>query len=165
MSQALVGIVMGSKSDLPVMQAAGDVLNELEIGFEMRIMSAHRTPLEADDFASGAEGRGMKVLICGAGMAAHLAGAFAGRTTLPVIGVPLDASMAGLDSLLATVQMPPGVPVATVAVGKAGAKNAAWLAARILGTGDQAIRDRVATAAQRMADKVREADAELMRAQ
>jgi len=156
-----VGILMGSASDLPAMTAAGDVLDELGIGYEMRIMSAHRTPAEADEFASTAAGRGIKVLICGAGMAAHLAGAVAGRTPLPVIGVPLNSSLDGLDALLATVQMPPGVPVATVAIGKAGAKNAAWMAARIIGTGDPAVQQRVIDGFNAMADKVRAADAEL----
>jgi phosphoribosylaminoimidazole carboxylase PurE protein len=160
-TQVLVGIVMGSQSDLPAMSAAGDVLDQLGIGYDMRIMSAHRTPAEADDYASGAAGRGLKVLICGAGMAAHLAGAFAGRTPLPVIGVPLNGSLDGLDALLATVQMPPGVPVATVAIGKAGAKNAAWLAARIIGTSDASIQQRVMDGFDAMADKVRAADAEL----
>ena len=147
-----VGILMGSASDLPAMTAAGDVLDELNIGYEMRIMSAHRTPAEADEFASTAAGRGIKVLICGAGMAAHLAGAVAGRTPLPVIGVPLNSSLDGLDALLATVQMPPGVPVATVAIGKAGAKNAAWMAARIIGTGDAAVQQRVIDGINAMAD-------------
>ena len=156
-----VGILMGSKSDLPVMTAAGDVLDQLGIGYDIRIMSAHRTPAEADEFATSAADRGIKVLICGAGMAAHLAGAVAGRTALPVIGVPLNSALDGLDALLATVQMPPGVPVATVAVGKAGAKNAAWLAARIIGVGDSAVQKRVVDGFNDMADKVREADAEL----
>ncbi len=160
-NKVLVGIVMGSKSDLPAMSAAGDVLAELGIGYDIRIMSAHRTPAEADEYASTAADRGLKVLICGAGMAAHLAGAFAGRTPLPVIGVPLNGSLDGLDALLATVQMPPGVPVATVAIGKAGAKNAAWLAARIIGTGDAAIQQRLVEGFDAMADKVRAADAEL----
>lgn len=156
-----VGIMMGSKSDLPAMQAAADVLTELQIGWEMRIMSAHRTPEEADTFASSARDRGIQVLICGAGMAAHLAGCVAGRTLLPVIGVPLGASMGGMDALLATVQMPPGVPVATVAVGKAGAKNAAWLAARIIAVADGDVAARLQGAVAAMADKVRAADAEL----
>jgi phosphoribosylaminoimidazole carboxylase PurE protein len=152
---------MGSQSDLPVMTAAGEVLDELKIGYEMRIMSAHRTPAEADAFASSAAGKGMKVLICGAGLAAHLAGAVAGRTPLPVIGVPLNSALDGLDALLATVQMPPGVPVATVAIGRAGAKNAAWLAARIIGTGDPAVQQRVIDGFNAAADKVRAADAAL----
>jgi len=160
-NEVQVGILMGSQSDLPVMTAAGEVLDQLGIGYDIRIMSAHRTPAEADEFATSAAGRGIKVLICGAGMAAHLAGAVAGRTALPVIGVPLNSSLDGLDALLATVQMPPGVPVATVAVGKAGAKNAAWLAARIIGVGDASVQARVVDGFNDMADKVRAADAEL----
>ena len=156
-----VGILMGSQSDLPVMTAAAEVLDSLDIGYEIRIMSAHRTPAEADAFATSAVDKGMKVLICGAGMAAHLAGAVAGRTPLPVIGVPLNSALDGLDALLATVQMPPGVPVATVAIGRAGAKNAAWLAARIIGTSELAVQQRVIDAFEAMADKVRAADAEL----
>ena len=149
-----VGILMGSKSDLPVMTAAGDVLDQLGIGYDIRIMSAHRTPAEADEFATSAADRGIKVLICGAGMAAHLAGAVAGRTALPVIGVPLNSALDGLDALLATVQMPPGVPVATVAVGKAGAKNAAFFAARILGLENPAIRERMETLLEENRQKV-----------
>jgi phosphoribosylaminoimidazole carboxylase PurE protein len=156
-----VGILMGSQSDLPVMTATGEVLDALGIGYEMRIMSAHRTPAEADAYASSAAGKGLKVLICGAGLAAHLAGAVAGRTPLPVIGVPLNSALDGLDSLLATVQMPPGVPVATVAIGRAGAKNAAWLAARIIGTGDPAVQQRVIDGFNAAADQVRAADAAL----
>jgi phosphoribosylaminoimidazole carboxylase PurE protein len=159
--QVRVGIMMGSKSDLPVMRAAADVLTQLQIGHELRIMSAHRTPEEADAYASSARARGVQVLICGAGMAAHLAGCVAGRTLLPVIGVPLGASMGGMDALLATVQMPPGVPVATVAVGKAGAKNAAWLAARIISVADPEVLSRLEAAVAGMADAVRAADAEL----
>jgi phosphoribosylaminoimidazole carboxylase PurE protein len=153
--------MMGSQSDLSTMQAAADVLSQLEIGWEMRIMSAHRTPEEADQYATSARARGIQVLICGAGMAAHLAGCVAGRTQLPVIGVPLGASMGGMDALLATVQMPPGVPVATVAVGKAGAKNAAWLAARIIAVADADVLSRLEAAVESMADKVRAADAAL----
>jgi phosphoribosylaminoimidazole carboxylase PurE protein len=153
--------MMGSQSDLSTMQAAADVLSQLEIGWEMRIMSAHRTPEEADEYATSARARGIQVLICGAGMAAHLAGCVAGRTQLPVIGVPLGASMGGMDALLATVQMPPGVPVATVAVGKAGAKNAAWLAARIIAVADADVLSRLEAAVESMADKVRAADAAL----
>lgn len=153
--------MMGSKSDLSTMQAAADVLSQLQIGWEMRIMSAHRTPEEADEYATSARSRGVQVLICGAGMAAHLAGCVAGRTQLPVIGVPLGASMGGMDALLATVQMPPGVPVATVAVGKAGAKNAAWLAARIIAVADADVLSRLEAAVVSMADQVRAADAAL----
>ncbi len=162
MSAPRVGIAMGSRSDLPVMEAAGEVLASLGIPYEMRILSAHRTPAEADAWAAGAADRGLGVLICGAGMAAHLAGAVAGRTRLPVIGVPLDASpFGGMDALLATVQMPPGVPVATVAVGRAGAKNAAWLAARILALSDPALARRLDEAAAERARAVLDADAEL----
>ena len=161
MGKTLVGIVMGSKSDLPAMSAAGDVLDQLGIGYDIRIMSAHRTPAEAGEYASTAADRGLKVLICGAGMAAHLAGAFAAHSTLPVIGVPLNGSLDGLDALLATVQMPPGVPVATVAIGKAGAKNAAWLAARIIAISDPDVQKSLVAGINDMSDKVREADAEL----
>ena len=162
--QPRVAIAMGSASDLPVMKAAAEVLDQLVIPWEMRVVSAHRTPAEADAWASGAAERGVQVLICAAGMAAHLAGAVAGRTLLPVIGVPLEGSFLGLDALMATVQMPPGVPVATVAVGKAGAQNAAWLAARILALGDPALGQRLLAAREAMAEKVRAADAELQNA-
>jgi len=161
MSSPLVAIAMGSASDLPVMRACGEILDQLGISYEMRVISAHRTPVEADAWASGAQGRGVQVLICAAGMAAHLAGSVAGRSLLPVIGVPLKGSLMGLDALLATVQMPPGVPVATVAVGRGGAKNAAWLAARILALGDAGIAERLVQAMEQQADAVRAADAEL----
>mgnify|MGYP003956563227 CR=1 FL=1 len=161
MEKISVGILMGSASDLPVMRASGQVLEALEIGHELRIMSAHRTPDVVDEYVLSAPGRGIEILICAAGMAAHLAGAVAGRTDLPVIGVPLGASLGGMDALLATVQMPPGVPVATVAVGKAGAKNAAWLAARILALGDAGVQTRLRAAISAMAEKVKEADAGL----
>ena len=128
MSNHKVAILMGSASDLPVMEAAGDVLNDLGIGWRMAVRSAHRTPEETVAYVRKAEEDGVKVLICGAGMAAHLAGVVAAESLLPVIGVPINASLDGMDALLATVQMPPGIPVATVAVGRAGAKNAAWLA-------------------------------------
>ncbi|MCF6188650.1 MAG: 5-(carboxyamino)imidazole ribonucleotide mutase, partial [Desulfobulbaceae bacterium] len=129
----LVGIVMGSDSDLPVMQAAGDFLESAGIEYELRISSAHRTPEQAAEYARTAGDRGLKIIIAGAGMAAHLAGVLAAHTNLPVIGVPIDASsLNGLDALLSTVQMPPGIPVATMGIGKAGAKNAAVLAARII---------------------------------
>lgn len=156
-----VGILMGSKSDLPVMKAAGAVLDELGVGWEMRILSAHRTPEQAREYAMTAEKRGLRVIIAGAGMAAHLAGVMAGVSPLPVIGVPLGASLGGFDSLLATVQMPPGVPVATVAVGKAGAKNAAWLAVRILALSDPEVRQRHLDARAAMTAKVLAADAEI----
>ncbi len=156
-----VGIVMGSKSDLPVMEAAGQVLDELGVSWEMRILSAHRTPEQAHEFAVTARDRGLKLIIAGAGTAAHLAGVMAGVSELPVIGVPLGASLGGFDSLLATVQMPPGVPVATVAVGKAGAKNAAWMAVRILALSDEDLRQRHLAARAAMTAKVLEADASI----
>jgi phosphoribosylaminoimidazole carboxylase PurE protein len=127
------------------MEGAEQVLNELHIPFEIHVMSAHRDPDRVAAYADTAQGRGLRVLIAGAGMAAHLAGAVAARTLLPVIGVPLDGSpLLGLDALLATVQMPPGIPVATVAVGKAGAKNAAFLAAHILALSDDELASRLA---------------------
>ena len=144
MSQPLVGILMGSESDRARMEGAEQVLDELGISHEVQVMSAHRTPAKVAEYAGNAAGRGIKVLIAGAGMAAHLAGAVASRTVLPVIGVPLDgSSLLGLDALLATVQMPPGIPVATVAVGKAGAKNAGFLAAQILALGDTELATRL----------------------
>lgn len=127
-------IVMGSDSDFPVMEEASKILRELGISYEMTIASAHRTPELTIRLASEAEDKGFEVIIAGAGMAAHLAGVMASYTVLPVIGVPLESSsLNGLDSLLSTVQMPPGVPVATMAIGKAGAKNAAVLSAEIIG--------------------------------
>lgn len=153
--QPVVGIVMGSDSDLPVMQAAADFLQSIGIDFEMRITSAHRTPEQACDYARTARQRGLKLIIAGAGMAAHLAGVMAAHTTLPVIGVPLDASaLNGLDALLSTVQMPPGIPVATMGIGKAGAKNAAVLAARILALGDSDLKEKLDRHARTMADEV-----------
>jgi phosphoribosylamine--glycine ligase len=131
--EPLVGILMGSDSDLPVMKVAFDFLKSMDIYCEMTVASAHRTPEKAAEYAKSAQQRGLKLIIAGAGMAAHLAGVIASHTDLPVIGVPLDASsLGGLDSLLSTVQMPPGVPVATMGIGKAGAKNAAVLALKIL---------------------------------
>ncbi len=143
MSEFRIGIIMGSDSDLRVMQAAADVLDELEIGYEMTIVSAHRTPKRLFDYAQNAEQRGLRVIIAGAGGAAHLPGMVASLTPLPVIGVPVKStSLGGEDSLLSIVQMPPGVPVATVAID--GARNAGILAAQMLGTGDDAVRQRVA---------------------
>jgi 5-(carboxyamino)imidazole ribonucleotide mutase len=136
MSKPFVAIVMGSDSDLPVMEACFDVLRSFDIAFEARITSAHRTPEVTKDFIKDAEQRGCGVFIAAAGMAAHLAGAVSATTVKPVIGVPMNASMDGLDALLSTVQMPAGIPVASVAIGKAGAKNAAYLAAQILGVAD-----------------------------
>ncbi len=147
MTRPVVGIVMGSDSDLGVMSATSEVLDTLGIPHVTRILSAHRTPEAAMSFARNAADEGLQVIVAGAGLAAHLAGAMAAHSLLPVIGVPLAAgSLAGFDALLSTVQMPGGIPVATVAVGKAGAKNAAWLAARILALGDEALRTRLEAA-------------------
>lgn len=142
MSEIRVGIIMGSDSDLPVMQAAADSLQTLKVGYEMTIVSAHRTPERLYDYARSAQQRGLKVIIAGAGGAAHLPGMAAAMTELPVIGVPVKtSSLSGQDSLLSIVQMPPGVPVATVAIN--GAKNAGILAAQILATADEDLRARV----------------------
>lgn len=154
-TRPLVGIVMGSDSDLPVMKAAGDWLESVGIGYELVITSAHRTPDQTATYAKEARDRGLRVLIAGAGMAAHLAGALAAQTTLPVIGVPLNASsLGGLDALLSTAQMPPGVPVATMGIGAPGAKNAAVLAARILALVDDKLRERLDRHAADMAAEV-----------
>ena len=136
--QPLVGIVMGSDSDLPAMEEAAKVLKEAGISHEIRVLSAHRAPEETADYAKKAAGRGLKVLIAGAGGAAHLGGVLAAHSTLPVIGVPLDATLfKGVDSYLSTLQMPPGVPVATVSIGKWGARNAGILALQILALSDR----------------------------
>lgn len=156
-----VGIIMGSPSDRPVMDAAAEVLAELGIAHEVRIVSAHRTPEWMFEYASEAEARGLEVIIAGAGGAAHLPGMTASKTLLPVIGVPVPGEhLGGLDALLSIVQMPGGVPVATVAVGRAGAVNAALLAARILGIGDAQVRERVRQRQQAQAAAVRRADAD-----
>ena len=137
-----VGILLGSDSDLPIVERAFEVLRELDIPFEAHIYSAHRTPKEAADFTSGAREAGFGVLIAAAGMAAHLAGAVAANTTLPVIGIPCKSSVLdGMDALLSTVQMPSGIPVATVAIG--GAANAALLAAEILAVSDEALAEKL----------------------
>jgi phosphoribosylaminoimidazole carboxylase PurE protein len=155
---ATVAIVMGSKSDLPKLQAGIDALTDLGIPHEVRVISAHRTPERAAEFAKGAADRGLKVIIAAAGGAAHLAGALAAQTTLPIIGVPVNATaLAGLDALLATVQMPAGIPVATVAID--GAQNAALLAAQILALADPALAGRLRQQRQAMARKVEAADA------
>lgn len=148
-----VAVIMGSDSDWPVVKGACQQLKEYGIPFEAHIMSAHRTPAAAADFAKNARKNGFGVLICAAGMAAHLAGAFAGNSTLPVIGIPMKGGMMdGLDALLATVQMPSGIPVATVAVG--GAKNAAVLAAQILAVSDDALADKLDQARADMAEQI-----------
>jgi 5-(carboxyamino)imidazole ribonucleotide mutase len=154
---ARVGIVMGSASDRPTMEHAADALKELGVDAEVKVLSAHRTPDALRDWVGGLEARGIKVVIAGAGGAAHLAGAVAAHTTLPVIGVPLASANAvagGLDALLSTAQMPRGVPVATVAVGEAGAANAGILAAQILATSDVELAERVRTQRRAMAARV-----------
>jgi phosphoribosylaminoimidazole carboxylase PurE protein len=144
MGKPLVGILMGSESDLLVMQAAASMLQEFGIEYEMTIASAHRTPKKVMEYTQTAEKRGLKVIIAGAGWAAHLAGVVASQTTLPVIGVPIDSSpLNGLDALLATVQMPGGIPVATMALGKSGAKNAGIFAAQIIAITDVKIANRL----------------------
>ncbi len=157
MSKPFVAIVMGSDSDLPVMEASFDVLRSFDIPFEARITSAHRTPEVTKNYVKDADERGCAVFIAAAGMAAHLAGAVSAATVKPVIGVPMNASMDGLDALLSTVQMPAGIPVASVAIGKAGAKNAGYLAAQIISTADpemgQRLRDERAANAAKIAEK------------
>jgi len=139
-----VGILMGSDSDWEVMSAAAKRLDAFEVAYEVTVTSAHRAPHKTSEYATTAEKRGLQVVIAGAGVAAHLAGVVAAHTTLPVIGVPLESgSLRGMDSLLSTVQMPPGVPVATVAIGKAGAENAAILAVQIMALGDAALARRL----------------------
>ncbi len=153
----MVGIVMGSDSDLPVMQGCLDFLKKMDIPFEITVASAHRSPARAMEYASSAKDRGLKIIIAAAGMAAHLAGVLAAHTILPVIGVPVDSSsLNGLDALLSTVQMPPGVPVATMGIGKAGAKNGAILAAQILALGDARLAARLVAFKEEMAREVEE---------
>jgi phosphoribosylaminoimidazole carboxylase PurE protein len=153
-------IIMGSDSDLPVVEEAGKILGEFGVPYEMTIASAHRTPERVMKLAAQAEGRGVEVIIAAAGAAAHLAGVVAAHTLLPVIGIPINSSpLQGIDSLLSTVQMPPGVPVAAMAVGKAGAKNAAILAMQIIGRQDKGIMKKLAAFRKRMAlDVMKKAD-------
>ena len=155
-------ILMGSDSDAPVMQSAVDALKEFGISSEMTVASAHRSPARVTRLVSEAPGRGVKLFIVGAGAAAHLGGVVAAHTTLPVIGVPIDSSaLKGLDALLATVQMPPGVPVATMAIGTPGATNAGVLAAQILGVADTAIARKLEDYKKKLADKVEAAAARI----
>lgn len=140
MSNIQVAILMGSKSDLPVMKEAAKILNDFGVTNELKVLSAHRSPKETTEYAETFRSKGGKIFICGAGVSAALAGVVSAHTILPVIGVPIDAPpLNGMDALLSTVQMPPGVPVAAVAIGKSGAKNAALLALRILGVTDKKI--------------------------
>ena len=155
----VVSIIMGSVSDLPVMNKAAQFLDEMEIPFEMNALSAHRTPEEVERFAKGAEGRGIRVIIAAAGMAAHLCGVIASMTTLPVVGVPIAASLDGIDALLAIVQMPPGIPVATVGIN--GAQNAAILAAQMLALSDATLARRMANYKEGLKKKIVKANEEL----
>jgi len=150
---------MGSTSDLPVMKEAAEILNDFRIPFEINALSAHRTPDEVEVFSKNAYERGIRVIIAGAGMAAHLAGVIAAMTPLPVIGVPIKASLDGLDSLLAMVQMPPGIPVATVAIN--GARNAGILAVQILATGDEELYGKLVSFKQDLKTKIVKANEEL----
>lgn len=155
-----VAVIMGSDSDFPVVKSALTELKKYDVPFECRVMSAHRTPVEAAQFADSAKENGFGVIICAAGMAAHLAGVIAGHTTLPVIGIPMKSSVLdGMDALLATVMMPPGVPVATVAVN--GAKNAAVLAVQMLAVSDEVLSAKLVVEKNAMADGVRAKDAKL----
>jgi 5-(carboxyamino)imidazole ribonucleotide mutase len=150
---------MGSTSDLPVMEKAAKVLNELQIPFEMNALSAHRTPEKVEEFAKSARDRGIGVIIAGAGMAAHLPGVIAAMTPIPIIGVPIKASLEGMDALLAIVQMPPGIPVATVAIN--GAQNAGILAAQILATADEKLMERVISFKENLKEKIIKANEDL----
>jgi 5-(carboxyamino)imidazole ribonucleotide mutase len=162
MSKAFVAVLMGSDSDLPLMQACLDVLTQLAVPFEVKITSAHRTPAATHRYVKAAEQRGCAVFIAAAGLAAHLAGAVAGLTLKPVIGIPIDAgALKGLDALLSTVQMPAGIPVACVAIGKAGAKNAAYLAAQMLALSDGALAERIVAERAANAQAVLDKDAAL----
>ncbi|HOI30063.1 MAG TPA: 5-(carboxyamino)imidazole ribonucleotide mutase [Melioribacteraceae bacterium] len=159
-NKPLVGIVMGSDSDITIMQKAAEVLKDFSVGYEMRILSAHRVPNKLKEFISQSEKKGIKVFIAGAGLAAHLPGVVAAYTTLPVIGVPLKSgALNGFDSLLSIVQMPPGVPVATVAID--GSKNAALLALQILATKEELIADKLKDYKKEMESTVLQKDAEL----
>jgi len=162
MSKSFVAVLMGSNSDLPTVQGTLDTLKKLGIPYEAKITSAHRTPDATHQYVKDAEKRGCAIFICAAGLAAHLAGAVAANTIKPVIGIPLDGGpLDGMDSLLSTVQMPGGIPVATVAIGKAGAKNAAYLAAQILAVSDAEIAARLIQDRATQAAEVKAKDAEL----
>ena len=147
----VVSIIMGSTSDLPVMEKAAKLLDEMEIPFEMHALSAHRTPAEVEAFAKGAKGRGIKVIIAAAGMAAHLCGVIASMTTVPVIGVPINSTLDGMDALLAIVQMPPGIPVATAGI----------LAVQMLAVGDEQLQDKLAAYKEDLKKKIVKANEEL----
>lgn len=155
----LVSIIMGSTSDLSVMEGAAEILNEMQIPFELNALSAHRTPEEVEVFAKGAYQRGIRVIIAGAGMAAHLPGVIAATTPLPVIGVPVKATLEGIDAALSILQMPPGIPVATVAIN--GARNAGILACQILATGDEQLMKKIIGFKERLKSKIVKANEEL----
>ncbi len=157
--QPIVSIIMGSTSDMPIMEKAAQLLNEFEIPFEINALSAHRTPAQVEEFARNAQGRGIKVIIAAAGMAAHLPGVIAAMTPLPVIGVPIKSTLEGVDALLAIVQMPPGIPVATVGI-NAGL-NATILATQILALSDERIARRVCEYKESLANKISKANDEL----
>ncbi|MBF2756104.1 MAG: 5-(carboxyamino)imidazole ribonucleotide mutase [Gammaproteobacteria bacterium AqS3] len=160
--QKWVAFLMGSDSDLPVLEAGFERMDELQVRYEARVLSAHRTPAAVHEYIRDAEARGCTVFVCAAGMAAHLAGAVAAQTTRPVIGIPVDSGpLQGFDALLSTVQMPGGVPVAAVAIGRAGAVNAAFLAAQILAVADADLAERVMRQRQAAAEKVLQKDAAL----
>ncbi len=162
MSTAFVAILMGSDSDLAIMQAGGEILKKLGVDYELRITSAHRTPEDTREYVLDAEKRGCEVFIAGAGLAAHLAGAVAAQTVKPVIGVPIDSGpLQGIDALLSTVQMPGGIPVACVAIGKSGAKNAAYLAAQILATSDENLKTALQKERAENAEAIRQKNADL----
>ena len=158
----IVGIVMGSDSDWPTMKGCFETLKEFDVNSEVRVLSAHRGPAAVADYAGSAQQRGLKVVIGAAGMAAHLAGTLAAQSTLPVIGVPIaSGTLQGVDALLATVQMPPGVPVATVGIGSAGAKNAAILAVQILALADKTLAEKLNQHKKKLAESVEKKDARL----
>ncbi|NDV95738.1 5-(carboxyamino)imidazole ribonucleotide mutase [Dysgonomonas sp. 521] len=159
----VVSIIMGSTSDLPVMEKAAKFFDEMEIPFEINALSAHRTPERVEAFAKGAKDRGIKVIIAAAGMAAHLPGVIASMTPIPVIGVPIDASLDGMDALLAIVQMPPGIPVATVGIN--GSLNAAILALQMIATGDEDLQKRLMAYKENLKGKIEKANEELAKVQ
>ncbi|MCK4343931.1 MAG: 5-(carboxyamino)imidazole ribonucleotide mutase [Bacteroidales bacterium] len=157
--KAIVSIIMGSTSDLPVMEEAAKILNDFKIPFEINALSAHRTPDEVEEFAKSAYSKGIRVIIAGAGMAAHLPGVIAAQTSVPVIGVPIKASLEGMDSILSILQMPPGIPVATVGVNAA--KNAGILAVQILAAGDETLNQKILDFKETLKNKIIQANKEL----
>lgn len=159
----IISIIMGSTSDLPVMEKAAKLLDEMEIPFEMNALSAHRTPERVEEFAKNAKSRGIKVIIAAAGMAAHLPGVIASMTPLPVIGVPIDSSLDGMDALLAIVQMPPGIPVATVGIN--GSLNAAILALQMIATGDEQVQQKLIAYKETLKAKIEKANEDLAKIQ